>query len=62
MRVREGDDASCLNLNRAQKPRLLGVKPELLTDRFTFAKRPRDWTAAGLGTAAGEAAEVRRLN
>jgi len=39
-RVREGDDASCLNLNRAQKPRLLGVKPELLAGRkaFTFAK------------------------
>ena len=37
-RVREGDDASCLNLNRAQKPRLLGVKPELLAGRFTFTK------------------------
>jgi putative ABC transport system permease protein len=36
-RVRAGDEASCLNLNRAQKPRLLGVKPELLTGRFTFA-------------------------
>lgn len=40
LRVRDGDDASCLNLNRAQKPRLLGVKPELLSERgaFTFAK------------------------
>jgi hypothetical protein len=39
LRVRDGDDASCLNLNRAQTPRLLGVKPELLDDRraFTFA-------------------------
>jgi ABC-type lipoprotein release transport system permease subunit len=38
MRVREGDDASCLNLNRAQRPRLLGVRPESLADRkaFTF--------------------------
>lgn len=38
-RVREGDEASCLNLNRAQKPRLLGVRPELLAARraFTFA-------------------------
>ena len=26
-RVHEGDDASCLNLNRAQRPRLLGVQP-----------------------------------
>ena len=38
LRVREGDVASCLNLNRAQKPRLLGVKPESLAGRFTFAK------------------------
>jgi len=39
-RVREGDEASCLNLNRAQKPRLLGVRPELLAERraFSFAK------------------------
>ena len=37
LRVREGDVASCLNLNRAQKPRLLGVRPELLAGRFTFA-------------------------
>jgi len=37
LRVREGDVASCLNLNRAQKPRLLGVKPELLAGRFTFS-------------------------
>jgi putative ABC transport system permease protein len=37
-RVREGDEASCLNLNRAQKPRLLGVKPELMAGRFTFTE------------------------
>jgi ABC-type antimicrobial peptide transport system permease subunit len=44
LRVRDGDDASCLNLNRAQKPRLLGVKPGLLADRkaFTFVKTIRD--------------------
>src|SRR5947207_2793349 len=43
-RVREGDEASFLNLNRAQKPRLLGVRPEMLADRkaFTFAKTIRD--------------------
>jgi putative ABC transport system permease protein len=35
-RVREGDDASCLNLNRAQKPVLVGVNPALLTGRFRF--------------------------
>lgn len=40
MRVREGDDASCLNLNRAQRPRLLGVDPAALAERraFTFAQ------------------------
>jgi hypothetical protein len=37
-RVREGDEASCLNLNRAQRPRVLGAKPELLAGRFTFAE------------------------
>lgn len=42
-RVHDGDEASCLNLNRAQQPRLLGVKPELLAGRFTFAQ-----AAAGL--------------
>jgi ABC-type antimicrobial peptide transport system permease subunit len=36
-RVRAGDEASCLNLNRAQKPRLLGVNPRALAGRFTFA-------------------------
>jgi ABC-type antimicrobial peptide transport system permease subunit len=41
-RVREGDDASCLNLNRAQKPVLVGVNPDLLTGRFRFAGG-RDW-------------------
>jgi hypothetical protein len=37
-RVRDGDEASCLNLNAAQRPRLLGVNPEMLSGRFTFAK------------------------
>ena len=38
LRVRDGDDASCLNLNRAQTPRLLGVNPLALAQRgaFTF--------------------------
>ncbi|MBU6401072.1 MAG: hypothetical protein KGS61_12185, partial [Verrucomicrobia bacterium] len=40
LRVHNGDDASCLNLNRAQAPRLLGVDPEQLAARgaFTFAE------------------------
>ncbi len=39
-RVHDGDDASCLNLNCAQTPRLLGVDPEALQSRgaFTFSK------------------------
>lgn len=36
LRVREGDDASCLNLNRAQEPRLLGVDPQALARRKAF--------------------------
>ena len=55
LRVREGDAASCLNLNRAQKPRLLGIKPELLSGRFTFANvakgldRREGWSLLGAG-------------
>ncbi|MBI3416532.1 MAG: FtsX-like permease family protein [Verrucomicrobia bacterium] len=36
LRVRDGDDASCLNLNRAQTPRLLGVRPDSLQSRGAF--------------------------
>jgi hypothetical protein len=43
LRVNDGDDASCLNLNRAQRPRLLGVQPSQLQMRgafmFTQARR-----------------------
>jgi len=40
LRVRDGDEASCLNLNRARQPRLLGVDPTLLANReaFVFAQ------------------------
>jgi ABC-type lipoprotein release transport system permease subunit len=37
-RVREGDEASCLNLNRARRPRLLGIEPGLLAGRFTLVE------------------------
>lgn len=37
LRLREGDDASCLNLNRAQQPRLLGVAPDELERRQAFS-------------------------
>jgi len=36
-RVREGDDASCLNLNKAQNPVLCGVDPSWMSQRFAFA-------------------------
>lgn len=36
-RVRAGDDASCLNLNKALRPRILGVNPAALSGAFTFA-------------------------
>ncbi len=49
-RVSEGEDASCLNLNRSQRPRLMGVNPEAIAqiDPFGFAKSvgPEGW--AGL--------------
>ncbi|MFT5470872.1 MAG: putative ABC transport system permease protein, partial [Verrucomicrobiales bacterium] len=35
-RVSQGDDASCLNLNRAQQPKVLGVAPEALAERGSF--------------------------
>jgi hypothetical protein len=40
LRVHEGDDASCLNLNRPQQPRIVGVRPEELAARgaFSFAE------------------------
>ncbi|MBN2137782.1 MAG: FtsX-like permease family protein [Sedimentisphaerales bacterium] len=37
MRVRDGDDASCFNLNRAQTPRLLGVRSVQLLNRGSFS-------------------------
>ncbi|MBN2328302.1 MAG: hypothetical protein JXR73_14235, partial [Candidatus Omnitrophica bacterium] len=36
MRLREGDEASCLNLNRAQKPKIIGVDPTELAGRGAF--------------------------
>ncbi|MBN1974977.1 MAG: FtsX-like permease family protein [Sedimentisphaerales bacterium] len=39
LRVHDGDDASCLNLNQAQMPRILGVQPQLLNQRGAFGVR-----------------------
>jgi len=39
LRVKSGDEASCLNLNRAQRPRILGASEAFLKrGGFTFAK------------------------
>ncbi len=32
----DGDDASCLNLNQVQRPRILGVNPEAFNSRHSF--------------------------
>ncbi|MBW7992154.1 MAG: ABC transporter permease [Planctomycetes bacterium] len=37
LRIHEGDDASCLNLNRAQMPQLLALQPNRLQQRGSFA-------------------------
>jgi len=67
LRVHDGDDASCLNLNRAQTPRLLGVDPEALQRRgaFTFsaladpARAGKPWQLLEQpGAAAGEVPAV----
>ncbi len=50
LRLHEGDDASCLNLNRAQSPRVLGVKAARLDGRFSFVEK---WPGAGANAAAG---------
>lgn len=39
LRQRRGDDASCLNLNRAQRPTVLGVEPEAFARRGAFSFR-----------------------
>ncbi|MGA7882041.1 MAG: FtsX-like permease family protein, partial [Terrimicrobiaceae bacterium] len=62
MRVREGDDASCLNLNRAQQPRLLAVRAEELQQRGAFAAKWRlldQPQADGAVPAIGDEATVR---
>jgi ABC-type lipoprotein release transport system permease subunit len=43
LRVRDGDDASCLNLNRARSPRLLGVDPDALSKRKAFLSGDDVW-------------------
>lgn len=55
VRVRAGDDASCLNLNRAVQPRLVGLPMAELNGRFDAAQRA-EWqtllSKSGNGAAA----------
>jgi ABC-type lipoprotein release transport system permease subunit len=41
-RKNDGDDASCLNLNRVSNPVLLGVDPALMEGRFSFVASTPD--------------------
>jgi putative ABC transport system permease protein len=41
-RRNEGDDASCLNLNRISNPVILGVDPDQLKGRFSFVTRTEE--------------------
>jgi len=50
LRVQVGEEASCLNLGRAQRPRLLGVRPGDLAERHAFT-----FTAAAPGSELAEA-------
>jgi putative ABC transport system permease protein len=45
LRKNEGDDASCLNLNRVASPRILGIPSEKFRGRFTFIQRTDDLNA-----------------
>lgn len=42
LRKNEGDDASCLNLNRITAPRILGLPSEKLNGKFSFIKSTPD--------------------
>ena len=42
-RVRDGDDASCLNLNKAQRPMLCAVDAAKLAERKAFTFTEGDW-------------------
>jgi putative ABC transport system permease protein len=51
LRVRPGDDASCLNLNKAIRPTLYGVNPDEIKGRFSFAEG--DWAVLDQETEEG---------
>ena len=47
MRKTEGDDASCLNLNRISHPRILGIPSEELIGRFSLIKTTEEFESTG---------------
>jgi len=47
MRKTDGDDASCLNLNRISQPRILGIPSEKLIGRFSLVKTTEDFESIG---------------
>lgn len=59
MRLADGDDASCLNLNKIVTPRVLGVHPSSLEGRFSFVSRTayldeeQPWTSLQLDLPGG---------
>ncbi len=48
--LKQGDDASCLNLNRISRPRLIGFEPEVFQHRkaFSFVAQTDDFPADSL--------------
>ena len=44
----DGDDASCLNLNRVSNPAILGADPDFLKDRFEFAAKSPEINGANV--------------
>ncbi|MGB2807652.1 MAG: ABC transporter permease, partial [Sedimentisphaerales bacterium] len=42
LRLHQGDDASCFNLNRAQTPSVLGLQPEQIQNAFRFTDTIED--------------------
>lgn len=57
LRYSRGEDASCLNLNRAQRPNLIGIDPKEfnLSQRFSFVAEPdgdKSWLALESGGSA----------
>jgi putative ABC transport system permease protein len=54
MRVHDGDEASCLNLNLALHPRVLGVKLEDMESRHAFESAPAASGSKGLWSGLAE--------